>query len=173
MLVWAVLILFSISFFGCATIFYSERIGNSSGKLDIGMCILGFFFFWPISWIVDLCTGAIWMDGSRRLPDSGGANFTDANQFTGDRILMPAEGEFSFRLPVRGDGAHVIDLRLVTEDNLIACAETIRFTAGPDWEEVRSILKISAGNSENGTLTIAIDGKRRAEIPVAFAVDAD
>jgi hypothetical protein len=110
---------------------------------------------------------------SRRPPDINGMNFTDANQYSGDRIKMPAEGEFSFKLPVRGDGAHIIDIRLVTDDNTVACAETIPFTAGPDWEEIRSILKISAGSSEKGTLAISVDGKRKAEIPVAFVADAD
>jgi len=45
---------------GCASIFYSDRMQNPGSRLDVGMFVLDIFFFWPISWIVDFATGAIW-----------------------------------------------------------------------------------------------------------------
>jgi len=175
-IIWAILILFSVSAVGCATIFHSERVGNSGGRLDIGMCVLGIFFFWPISWIVDLCTGAIWMDGSSggyRLPDGTPGQFTDAYPFQEGKIVIPVDGKFSFTLPVRGDGVHCINVRLITEDGSIAASDSITFLAEENWKNIKSVMAVRTGYAGDAVLKISADGRAYAEIPVVLVATAN
>ena len=51
-------------FTGCATIFYPDRVNqpyDQRGPIDVGMLVLDILFFFPLSLIVDLLTGALWI----------------------------------------------------------------------------------------------------------------
>jgi len=63
----AVAFLASIS--GCATIFYPSRHNQQAkGSLDVAMLILDILFFFPISLIVDLITGALYYPAGYCMP---------------------------------------------------------------------------------------------------------
>jgi hypothetical protein len=63
----AVAFLASIS--GCASIFYPSRVNQAAkGSVDIAMLIVDIIFFFPISLIVDLITGALYYPAGYCMP---------------------------------------------------------------------------------------------------------
>lgn len=64
-----VAVAFIVSISGCATIFYPSRHNQAAkGSLDVGMLILDILFFFPISLIVDLITGALFYPAHYCMP---------------------------------------------------------------------------------------------------------
>jgi hypothetical protein len=175
-IVMLVSLMFSTS--SCATIFHSERRGNSGGQLDVGMfvCDLLWLFagFIPgvIAVAVDFGTGAIWLEkGSHSLvpqPNSAQA-FNTAHAKRADLVRMPSSGTFNWRLPVRGEGGHVIDISILTDDGKTAASDTFTFHAIPEWKNISSSLSVDASGATNGKMLVRIDGFVRAEMPVEFA----
>ena len=63
LVIWAMIAVFIFSASGCATIFYPDRQGQTSGRVDVVMLCVDILIFWP-GLIVDFVTGAIYLPGS-------------------------------------------------------------------------------------------------------------
>jgi hypothetical protein len=60
---------FLASTVGCASIFYPSRVNQTSkGSIDIAMLVVDIIFFFPISLIVDLITGALYYPAGYCMP---------------------------------------------------------------------------------------------------------
>ncbi len=64
-----VAVAFIVSISGCASIFYPSRVNQpTKGSIDVGMLIVDIIFFFPISLIVDLITGALFYPAHYCMP---------------------------------------------------------------------------------------------------------